>query len=940
MLMRSILLFFIVVSLSVQCVFAQGTIRGRVSDAETGEAMFGTNVVIKGTTTGATTDFDGNFSIENVEPGTYDIEASFISYEKKTITGVEVKDGEVTIIDFLLGEASLEMDEVVVEAKKVRNTESAVITLQKKSSNILDGISSAQISKSGDSDAAAAVSRVTGVSVEQGKYVYIRGLSDRYSKTLLNGAELPGLDPNRNTVQMDLFPTNTLDNLIVYKTFSPDLPGSFTGGLLNVVTKDFPEKFNLQFSTKLGYNTNSSFNKDFMTYNGGNLDGLGIDDGSRAVPDGARTDLPVFEIGMSNEEIQKLNNVTGSFGDGMDFTRKRSFMNHSHSFSIGNQSKLFKKPIGYNLAVSYKRNFDYYDNGESGRYTLVDKYDRARRLNSDLNLSDEKSTESVLWGAMFNANYKINGNNKIGATVMYNQSSDKTARFQQGRKRIDDPDLYYQTRSLTFLERSLMAAQLKGEHILTGLNNTSIDWVSSYTVSTQDQPDMRFFSNGFRINDADTSYSIEPSIGQLPTRYFREMKEQNIDNKINFTVPFKQWSGEKAKFKFGGSFVYKFRTFTEDQYRYVRQNNRYYGDPNNYLAPDSLYSSENAQGVYVQSAFDAKNNYDANEKTAGAYVMVDLPLFAALKFSGGVRMENANIYLESLDPDAEKGTLKNTDFLPSANFTYALNERMNMRASYNRSLARPTFRELAPFASFSFIGDFIMLGNANLKRTLIDNVDLRWEFYPNNGEIFSVSAFYKKFQNPIERAFNPLAPNSDELNFRNVDQAWLIGAEFEFRKRLNFITEALKDLTVGGNFTYVYSRVDIAEDELANTRVLNPDAESYRPMFGQSPFIVNAFINYDNDKTGTGVNVTFNMFGERLAVVIPSGTPNVYEQPRPSLNFSISQEIGAGFSLRLRANNLLNPEYKLAYNFKGVEYAYQSYRIGRTFSLGVTYTIK
>lgn len=939
--MRSVLLIFIIASFSIQCVFAQGTIRGRVSDAETGEAMFGTNVVIKGTTTGTTTDFDGNFSIDNVDPGTYNLEASFISYEKKTITGVEVKDGEVTVIDFLLGEASLEMDEIVVEAKKVRNTESAVITLQKKSSTILDGISSAQISKSGDSDAAAAVSRVTGVSVEGGKYVYIRGLSDRYSKTLLNGAELPGLDPNRNTVQMDLFPSNTLDNLIVYKTFSPDLPASFTGGLLNVVTKDFPEKFNLQFSTKLGYNTNSSFNKDFMTYDGGSLDGLGIDDGTRAIPDGATTDLPVYEIGMSNDENNRLNQVTNSFGDEMDFNRKRSFMNHSHAFSIGNQSKLFKKPIGYNLSVSYKRNFDYYDNGESGRYTLVDKYNRARRLNSDLSLSDEKSTESVLWGAMFNTNYKVNNNNKIGVTVMYNQSSDKTARFQQGRKPIDDPELRYQTRSLTFLERSLMAAQLKGEHVLTGLNNTSIDWVSSYTISKQDQPDMRFFSNGFRVDeDNDTSYSIEPSIGQLPTRYFREMKEQNIDNKINFTVPFKQWSGEKAKFKFGASYVYKFRTFTEDQYRYVRQNNRYNGDPNLYLATDSLYSSENPQGVYAQRSYDAKNNYDANEKTAGAYVMVDLPLFAALKFSGGVRMENANIYLESLDPEAEKGVLKNTDFLPSANFTYALNERMNMRASYNRTLARPTFRELAPFASFSFIGDFIMLGNANLKRTLIDNVDLRWEFYPKAGEIISVSAFYKKFQNPIERAFNPLAPNSDELNFRNVDQAWLAGAEFEFRKKLDFITKALKDLTVGGNFTYVYSRVDIAEDELNNIRVLNPEAESYRPMFGQSPYIINAFINYDNDKTGTGVNMTFNMFGPRLAVVIPSATPNVYEKPRPALNLRVSQKIGDHFSLSVSANNLLNPDYEMVYDFKDKEYAYQSYKVGRTFSLGLTYHIK
>ncbi|MEX0810819.1 MAG: TonB-dependent receptor [Chitinophagales bacterium] len=934
------ILLFAFAILYTQFVFAQGTIRGRVTDAETGEEMIGTNVLIKGTSTGTTTDLDGNFTISNVETGTYDLEASFISYEKKTITGVEVKDGEVTVIDFNLGEASLEVSEVVVEAKKVRNTESAVITLQRKSSSILDGISSAQIAKNGDSDAAAAVSRVTGVSVEQGKYVYIRGLGDRYSKTLLNGAELPGLDPNRNSVQMDLFPSNTLDNLLVYKTFSPDLPASFTGGLLNVVTKDFPEKFNLQFSTSLGYNTNSSFNKNFMTYEGGSLDALGIDDGSRDVPEAALNDLQAYGIGMSEEEANRLRAATESFDNNMDFSRQRSFMDHSHSLALGNQSRLFNRPIGYNISLSYKRSFDYYDNGESGRYVLIDDYDRTRRLNADLSLSDEASTESVLWGGMFNTNYKINSNNKIGATVLYNQSADKTARFQQGRKLIDDPRLRYQTRSLTFLERSIFAAQLKGEHLLKNLNNTTVDWVSSYTVSSQDEPDMRFFTSGFRVNNGDTLHSIEPSVSQLPTRYYREMQEMNVDNKLNITVPFNQWGGQKSKFKFGGSYVYKNRDFREDQYRFARQTNAYSGDPDTHLAADSLFGPENDKGVYAQTAFEAKNNYDAYEKTAGAYVMVDMPLVSTLKFSGGVRMEHTDILLESFDEDVENGELNNTDFLPSANFNYGLSEKMNLRASYNRTLARPTFRELAPFASFSFIGDFILLGNADLQRTLIDNVDLRWEMYPNPGEIFSASVFYKDFKNPIERAFNPLAPNSDELNYRNVDRAQLIGVELEFRKNLNFISEALQDLSLGGNFTYVYSRVDIAEDELANIRNLNPEAESTRPMFGQSPYIINAFINYDNDKTGTNVNMAFNIFGPRLAVVIPSATPNVYEKPRPSLNFSISQNIGKHFALSLNANNLIDPDYALVYTFKDTEYAYQSYNIGRTFSLGFTYFIK
>lgn len=922
--------------------FAQGIIRGNVIDEQYGDPLIGANVLIEGTTQGATTDLDGNYSIEGLEPGTYKLVCSYISYQNKTITGIEVKNGEVTVVDFRMGTSEVQVNEVVIEAKRVYNTEAALLTVQKKAPVILDGISSAQISRNGDSDAAAAIKRVTGVSVEGGKYVYVRGLGDRYSKTLLNGAEVPGLDPNRNTVQMDLFPTNLLDNIIVYKTFSPDLPGSFTGGLVDVKTKDFPTKLTLQVSSSFGFNTQSSFNRNFLTHEGGNTDWAGIDDGTRDVPEFVQNNgIPIYQLNMPEGEFQQLQDATGAFNNTIDLERDAPFMNHSHSFSLGNQSKVFKKPLGYLLGISYSRSYMYNEGGQVGRYELVEDESVASALNSNLELDDDRSTEEVLWGAMFNTNYRVTKNSKIGLTALYNQSGVKGSRYQEGRKLADDPDLRYQTRSLTFRERSIMSFQLKGEHNIPNWNDVTIDWVSSYTVSKQNEPDLRFFTNGFRVLNGDTTYRIEPSIGQLPTRYYREMKEGNFDNKLNITIPFEQWNGEKAKFKTGVSYVWKQRDFREEQYRYDSQSHRFSGDPTQYVSnvwDGVTFADSSNNGVYMQDAFDPRNSYDASEKTLGAYGMVDLPITGNFRVITGARVEWSQIRTESFAETLPVGKLNNIDVLPSVNLNYAINENMNLRGSYSRTLARPTFRELAPYASFDFIGDFILIGSDSLQRTLVDNVDIRWEMFPGRGEIVSVSAFFKNFNNPIERAFNPLAANP-ELNYRNVDNAWLVGAEFEVRKNFGFISEAMEDLLIGANFTYVYSRVDIADDELANIRALSPSAESYRVMFGQSPYIINSFVSYDNEEWGTQLNLGFNIFGERLAVVIPNGTPNVFEQPRPSLNFSYKQAIGDNWRLNFSANNLLNPEYKMTQRFKGVDYVYESYTRGITFSIGATYSI-
>ena len=310
-------------------VFSQsGSLRGKILDESTGEELIGATIVVENTTNGAITDFDGNYSIDNLTAGTYNFRFSFISYQTLLVNAVEIKAGEVTVINIALKQEVSDIEEVVVVARAITQTETSVITLQRKSATVLDGISAQQMSRLGDGDAAGALKRVTGISVEGGKYVYVRGLSDRYSKTVLNNAEIPGLDPDKNTVQMDMFPSNMIENIIVHKTFSPDLPGSFTGGFVNIVTKDFPDKFTLQFSTTLGYNPQTNFNNSFLSYEGGKYDILGFDDGSRSIPNVAENQIPArFE----NDVL--LNTIGQSFNKNMQVMNSQAGINHSHSFS-------------------------------------------------------------------------------------------------------------------------------------------------------------------------------------------------------------------------------------------------------------------------------------------------------------------------------------------------------------------------------------------------------------------------------------------------------------------------------------------------------------------------------------------------------------------------------------------------------------------------------
>jgi outer membrane receptor protein involved in Fe transport len=920
----------------------KGILSGKVIDEKTGEELIGTTVVVSGTTMGAITDFDGNYLLE-LDPGTYSITCSYISYQTQVFEGIEIKADEVTELNIQMGEVTTELEEVKIVAKGRQRTEAALQVLQRKSAIVLDGISSSQISKMGDSDAAGALKRVTGVSVESGKYVYVRGLSDRYSKTTLNGGEVPGLDPNRNTVQMDLFPGNIIENIVVHKTFSPDLPGDFTGGHVDVVTMDFPIRFNLQFSAKLEYNPQASLQDQFLGYEGGTLDWLGFDDGTRDIPAPAQgqihPDFPYGQIPPKFVDDPLLDQVTKSFNKQMEPLPQTSFLNQSYSLSMGDQVSTGSRVLGYNLAISYSNEYDYFDNGSVGRYKLIDPGDP--NLSGQLTLDkDRKGVQNVLWSALGNINLKLNEKNKIGLLLMHNHSGISTGRFQEGEKSSDEAGLFYQTRTLQYLERGLSSAQLHGEHVAESWGMLKFRWLSSFTYSTQDEPDLRYFTNSYNIIGGNPVYEIAPSIYPVPTRYWREMREYNFNNKLDAELPFR-FAGNASKLLVGGSMVIKNRTFREQKFSFPENSNSYMGDIPQYLQDDNMDHILRGDGrLIVQNSLRQNNinSYDGYQSVFAGYLSADMGLTKKLRMIAGARLEYAYIFSESLETSLEKGELDNVDVLPSMNLIYAITDKMNLRGAYYRTLARPSFRELAPFASFDFVGDYIFIGNANLKRTLIDNFDIRWEFFMSPGEMISLSGFYKKFTDPIERTFNTEAANP-ELTLRNVDEASVLGFELELRKSLDFIS-FLRDFMIGGNVALVQSVVSIDEAELQRKRLFDPEFPDTRVMFGQAPFIVNTYLEYNNDSIGLSVNLAYNTNGKRLSLVNAQGIPDVYEQPRGQFDFNIAKTLGRRFTLKLAVKNILDDDYWSSYYYNGIHYNFEKYATGRYYSIGIKYAIK
>ena len=930
-----------------------GTLTGTIVDAESGETLIGVNVLIEGTMKGTSTNLDGQYTIRDIDPGTYTLMVSYISFQKQTITGVEVEAGETVKLDITLQPETETLEDVVITADAILDSDAGLLRQRQKSISFSDAISAESISSSGAGDAAGALKKVVGASVVDGKYVFIRGLGDRYTSTHLNGSELPSSDPNRKSFQMDIFPSNLLENIVTLKTFTPDKPGNFSGGLVDIATKDFPEQFSFQLSASTGYNTQATFT-DLRIGDPSSTDAFGFDGGRREIPKEVKDfiksgqEIPTLRDTRDDQQAaETLDRLSNSFNNEFQPREQYGVMNQSYGFSIGNQVPFLGNDLGYTASFSYSQGYSGYNNGDVARYDLVGNFDDSEQLFRRLDVNDVKGERNVDWGGMATLSYRLTDNHKFSARFLKTQSGTGAGRYLEGFQ-YDIPNALFQTRVVQYTERSLTSFQLSGKSYFENFLKTTVEWKAANATNTQDEPDLRYFTTQVdTFPSGAILYSSPTNNFQRPGRFYRDLEENNRNAGVDISIPFNSFNGAAGNIKFGGNLVDVDRDFRERRFDFYTDTQNFtlndvQGDVDAFF--DSLgilgYANNGRPqfGNYVQDASTPRSNYDATRTVSAAYLMTELPVTDKFKLIGGVRVEKADIEVISQDTALAVGSLSNTDYLPSVNAIYSFTENMNVRAAYTQTVARPTFRELAPYITFDFVGGLLFQGNENLKRTLITNYDVRWELFTGPGEILAVSGFYKELENPLERVIRTDIGN-DALSIQNVEEGRVYGLEFEVRKNLGFLTEDLRHFSLSTNYTLVRSYVDIPELELQVIRNARPDAEDTRELQGQSPFLFNLDLGYANPDIEFNSSISYNFFGDRLGIVTEGATPDIYERGYGSLNFTSNKTIGENFELSFKISNILDPDIIQSQKFNGDEYYYQKYRRGRTFSLGIKYKI-
>lgn len=967
----SILTFFLFVAVLLNA--QDGMIRGTVYDGATGEFLPGVQVYIDGTTIGTLTDLDGDFTL-SLAPGKYNVKVSFISYETLVLNDIEIIEGEVTLLDNLkLEETSFELTEVVVTAQQVRNTETALLTVKKKSSNVIDGISSAAFKRTGDSDAAASIKRVPGISVQGGRYVYVRGLGDRYTKTQLNGVDIPGLDPNRNTIQMDIFPSNIIDNILVYKSFTPDLPADFTGGVIDIALKDFPELRKASIGVSFTYNPSFHFNNEFLTYEGGKTDWLGIEDGSRDIP--ATENIPFFSQVFNDPtstEGQRYREILEAFNPNLAAYEQQNLMDVTISTSFGNQFALKKVTLGYDVALRYKNETEFYKDAEFGRYGLSGDssvYEMDRREYQQGDMGHQNAMWTVLAGFAVktqNSKFRING-------LHIQRGESVAAIFDPYIASDQGSDFEGFQHNLEYHEKSLTNLFLSGKHNLPE-SKWTIEWKISPTLSKIYSPDIRFTRYVYR----GSILSIGTESG-FPERIWRELDEENLPVVAHITKKFKI-NQRQAKVQFGGQYLYKNRDYVIYNYNLNIRGLDLTGNPDELFYDENLWTlggypdGDPYKGTTYEAPFIGQdglpnnpNQFNSNVNSFAGYALIDFYIFSKLKTILGLRVEN---YKQRYTGQNQLGTivldndvvLDDMGFFPSVNLIYQINENMNLRGSYTRTIARPSFKELSyaeiydPVTARTFVGGLFtdedpvagkVYWDGNLTSTDIQNVDIRWEFFQERGRMVSVSGFYKHFERPIEIV--QFATQTGSFQPRNVPDGTVLGGEFEFRQDLMFLAQSMQYFKVVANFSYIYSSVEMSETEYQsrkdNARV-GQTIEKTRDMAGQAPYLINIGLTYNGMQrgfwTGFEAGLFYNVQGPTLTFVGIVDRPDIYSVPFQSLNLNLTKVFGKENQYRLgfRVENLLGSDKELVFkSYKAEDQYLESISPGTSLKLSFTYKI-
>lgn len=932
-------LFLTCFSLSAQ----QGVITGTLVDEVSADPLIGAYVFVEGTDKASASDFDGKYKIE-LPAGTYTLKITYIGFPNKMIEGVIVKEGEITYLDVSLAESAEQMEEIVVKAKVIERSENSVLLLQKKSYKIQDGISSQEMSKLSVSNVAGAMKKITGATVQDGKYLNVRGLGDRYSLAQMDGIALPSVDPYKNSAQLDFIPTNIIENIIASKTFTPDQPGTFTGGNVTIKTKSIPEQETFSAGLSFGYNTVNNLNNKFLRNSRSGLDFLGYDDGSRKLPaeiikeenaEYLEALVPLI-VRLGNEDVAtNADRLSTMIDYEFDSQETTSPINHGINLSYGNSFKMKRGgEIGLIFAGKYSRDFIHRENQTNTQYGINGE------IRQYGNYIVDKSTESPQINGFAGITYKVNGNHQITLKNLYNHQADISSRKVIGEdgQNIQAPS-FKLGRDNTFQELSLNMTSLSGTHILPRVGGLKIEWNGAYIKSRRYEPELAYLSSQWN-EETDIEGIPEANVAP-PLLFWRDINDNTYSGKVDFTLPIPALFN--ADLKAGLNVYSKTRNSDETSLNIATAN----GAPEfNGGNANDFFTANNAGiigqddqgrsvfGNYLVDYTNPKNSYTGTSMVSAGYIMSVFKPLDNLKVVAGVRVENTNIFaqskivdkIESIEADSSNtGSIKSTDFLPALSLIYNVTDKSNFRLNYSKTIARPSLREIAPFASWDPILSIFFLGNPNLTTTDINNYDARWELFMSRGELVALSVFYKDFNNPISISVKPAS--NTEFQYVNVQSGYVSGFEIEFRKNLNFISSKLDGFKFGGNFAIIQSEMGIPD----NARFI-PEKRTFE---GQSPFLANANLTYTNLELGIESAISYNYVGRRLSS-LGDQAPDNYLNPFNTLNFVISKKIGK-YNLKFGATNLLNNSVSESLIYEGQEYITSSFEKGIGFNFGVSY---
>ena len=898
---------------------------GKVTN-ERNEPLPGVTVKIAGTSNGTSTNVEGVYFLTLTVGTKYTLEVSAVGYVPKSITDVDVSASGVNEFNIVLQTAAKQQEEVIVRTTTSRRQENtaSLITIQRNNTSLSSGLAADFIRRTPDRNTGEALKRVSGASIQDNRYVVVRGLSDRYNQAMINNAQLPSSEPDKKVFSFDLIPAQMVDNIIINKTATPDLPGEFAGGLVQVRTRDVPTQNTLSVGFSLGYNTQSTF-KDFTSNPRNGTDWLGFDDGTRSLP----ASIPSTTQYRALPDAEKIR-LTKDFRG--DVYREQTvsaapITTFNLTWTNSSRSKKNNGTFGSIVSLYHRKGMIVYDDVERGRFEQV----RTPIFTG----TETQNRYSVTAGGLVNLSY-VRGGHKISFKNLFNQAYEDVyyTRNLENIGRLQNVSL----RSSFLNQRSLYSGQLEGEHAITR-SGIRLTWNGNASFNYKKQPDFRTAQFVQALSDPTSHYELDDDDTR---RFFSTLRDYSVGGNAAVVIPF-DLGNEKQTFKAGGSTLLRFRDFSARVFRY-----RPASTATDITIPyDEAFLTDNinSNGLYLDEQTQNTDKYFGISALNAGFAMFDNRIGKSWRIIWGARAEFFEQFLQSKDLSLKRIVVNTEkwDILPSLNVTYNFKTKHQIRVAASKTVARPEFREIAPFQFFDYEQIWGIRGETDLKRTSILNADLRYEFYPRSGEMISVGALYKKFDDPIELRMDA-GSNSDRwlFGYANADQATLLGAELEFRKGLDFLGEGFRNFTFFGNATILDSKVT-----LTTTQASGKEAEQDRPLYGQSPYLVNGGFQFTTPTWNA--SVLYNRVGPRLYLV---GDPNgagfydIYEKPRNLLDLQAARKFFNGKGeLKLTVSDLLNnrfafydnPSAKAGYSFNDGDRVNYGYTPGTTFTLGFTY---